>query len=487
MTTSHFKDTHLLTFPHTIPDPNSSAPALLSRWSDILVSSPPALIAAPNAEQDVVSAIAFARSNNLVVLPVAGRHGSAIPITPRTLYLDLRNFNAIRLDNLKDQVVVGGGVLTGDLIRHLAEEGYFTSAVNSDAVGVVGGLLGGGNSSVNGLVGWVSDSALSLRIVTAAGDILDVGSSSSADEEERALFNALCGVGHGLCVVLSATMRVYPLSSLGLSPASSEDPTPSIWSRTVILPPDAIDSAVNTFLAFAPPPEPMNMILAFSRGPPGTPLAGNPILVLTCTYYGPAKEAEASPAGASLRRPSLASRALKTDTAQIPFRRVNGHTEALNAHGGLKTMVAARIARLSPQALKDAYARFVAETDRYPDAARSAVMFHSSNPRKSTELGATPEHAGKFLEARTRGISVLGVLWCQEPATHEALAVFYDETLASLQKADEEDGLAPRTFPGAMRFLPGRRDLLTEEKLAELDRLHTKWNGDGLIWNPYKA
>ncbi|TFB04777.1 FAD-linked oxidoreductase afoF [Trichoderma ghanense] len=485
MTTSPFKDTNLLTFPHTIPDPNASAPALLSRWSDTLVDSPPALIAVPNTEQDVVSAIAFARSNNLVVLPTAGRHGSAVPITPRTLYLDLKNFNAIRLDNLKDQVVVGGGVLTGDLIRHLAEEGYFTSVVNSNAVGVVGGLLGGGNTSVNGLVGWMADSAVSVRVVTAAGDVLDVGSSSTG--EQRALFNALCGAGHGLCVVVGATMRVYPLSSLGLSPASSQDPTPSIWSRTVVLPPDAIDSVLNTFLAFIPPPEPMNMLLAFSRGPPGTPMAGKPILALTTTYYGPAKEAEASPAGASLRRPSLASRALKTDTIQIPFPRLNAFTEPLNAHGGLKTMFAARIARLSPQALKDAYARYVAETDRFPDASRSALMFHSSNPRKSTELGATPEHAGKFLEARNRGISALGVLWCQEPATQEALAAFYSETLASLQKADEEDGLPPRTFPGAMKFLPGRRDLLSEERLAELDRLHTKWNGDGLFWNPYKA
>ncbi|KAL6867887.1 FAD-binding domain-containing protein [Trichoderma novae-zelandiae] len=485
MTTSHFKDANLLTFPHTIPDPQASAPDLLSRWSDTLVDSPPAIIAAPNTEQDVVSAIAFARSNNLVVLPAGGRHGSAVPINSRTLYLDLRNLHAIQLDILKEQVVVGGGVLTGDLMRHLAEEGYFTSVVNSNAVGVVGSLLGGGNTSVNGIVGWMADSVVSLRIATASGEVLEVGSSSTG--EERALFNALCGAGHGLCVVVSATMRVYPLSTLRLSPASSQDPTPSIWSRTVILPPDAIDSAVNTFLAFVPPPEPMNMILAFSRGPPGSPMAGNPILVLTSTYYGPAKEAEASPAGASLRRPSIASRAFKTDTIQVPFPRINASIEPLNAHGGLKSMFAARSARLSPQALKDAYARYIAETDRYPDASRTALMFHSFNPRKLAELGATPEGEGKFVEARDRGICTVGVSWCQEPATQEALTIFFDETLASLQKDDEENGLAPRTFSGTMKFLPGRRDLLSEEKLAELDRLHAKWNGDGLFWSPYKT
>lgn len=485
MTNSQFSGTNLLTCPFSIPDPKASATELLSRWSDTFVESPPAIIITPSTEEDVVSAVNFARLNNLTVIPTGGRHGSAIPIHSKVLYLDLKNLKSIQLDKQKAQVHFGGGVLTGDLIRTLFQEGFFTSVVNSNAVGVVGALLGGGNTSVNGLVSWMVDSVVSLRVVTASGDVLQVGSSSTG--EELALFNVLCGAGHGLCVVVAATMRVYPLSSLNLSPVSKDDATPSIWNRVMMFPPTAIDAAIDAFLAFVPPPEPMNIIFGFTRGPPGTPFAGKPILLLTSTYYGPASEAEASPAGASLLHPSLVEKAIMANTIQIPFPNVNNAFDPLNAHGGFKSMSSARIARLSPQALKAAFAKYLAVTDRYPDASRTALMLHNFNPSKLVEFGATPEGESKFIEARDRAFCTVGLSWCSEPATREALTTFFEDATASLQKDDEEAGLAPRAFSGIMKFLPGRRDLLSEEKLAELDRLHNKWNGDGLIWSPYKA
>lgn len=146
-----------------------------------------------------------------------------------------------------------------------------------------------------------------------------------------------------------------------------------------------------------------------------------------------------------------------------------------------------RIAHLSPQNLKDAYGKYLAVTGKYPDAVRSALMLHSFNPSKLAEIGTTPEGKGKFVEARDRGFCTVGVMWSQEPATRDALAASYEEALAALVKDDEKAGLPRRVFPGIMKFLPGRRDLLFEEKLAELDRLQEKWNGDGLFWNPYKA
>ncbi|KAM0252087.1 hypothetical protein ACHAQJ_007884 [Trichoderma viride] len=485
MADSQFNGTNLLTSPFSIPDPKASATELLSRWSDTFIESPPAIIITPNTEEDVVSAINFARLNKLTIIPTGGRHGSAIPINSKILYLDLKNLKSVQLDKENAQVHFGGGALTGDVIRHLAQEGYFTAMANSNAVGVVGCFLGGGNSSLNGLISWMADNVVALRVVTASGGIVQVSSSSTG--KELALFNGLCGAGHGLCVVVSATMRIYPLSSLNLSPVSKDDPSPSIWGRTLIFPPTAIDSAIDAFLAFAPPPSPMNIIFGFSRGPPGTPLAGKPIILLTSTYFGPASEAEASPAGASLFHPSLVEKAMKADTVQVPFANANNAFEAINAHGGFKSMSSNRIARLSPQALKAAYAKYLAVTDKYPDASRTALMFHSFNPSKLAEIGATPEGKGKFVEARDRGFCTVGISWCSEPATRDALAAFYDDAVTILQKDDEEAGLPRRVFPGIMKFLPGRRDLLSEEKLVELDRLHEEWNGDGLFWSPYNA
>lgn len=308
MADSPFNSTNLLTCPFSIPDPKAPATKAVSRWSDTHVESPPAIIITPNTEDDVVSAIKFAKLNKLTVIPIGGRHNPAIPINSKVLYLDLANFKSIELDKQNSQVSIGGGALTGDVIRYLAQEGYFTTLANSNAVGVIGCLLGGGNCSQNGLKGWMADNAVSFRVVTASGDILQISSSSKG--EELALFNALCGTGHGLSVVVSATMKAYSLSSLNLSPASKDDPSPSIWARTLIFTPAAIDSAIEAFLAASPPPEPMNVIFGFSRGPPGTPFAGKPIVILTSTYYGPASEAEASSAEQSysthhwLKRPS---------------------------------------------------------------------------------------------------------------------------------------------------------------------------------------
>lgn len=485
MTDSHLTGTNLLNSPYSIPDPSASATELLSRWSDSFIESPPAIIVTPNNEQDVVAAVHFARQNKLTVLAVGGRHGSALPIHAKVLYLDLKNLSSIALDKDKQQVHVGGGALTGNLLRHLAAEGYFTALVNSNAVGVVGSFLGGGNTSVNGIIGWTADNIESVRVVTASGAVVQVGSSSTG--EERALFNVLCGVGHGIGVVVSATIKVYPLSSLNLSPASKEDPTPSIWNRTLLFPPTAIDTAIDAFLAFSTLPTPMNFVFGFVRGPPGTPLAGKPIVMLTGTYYGPASEAEASPAGASLLAPSLAEKALKADTTQIPFANINNGVEALNAHGGFKSMASYRIATLSAPNLKEAFATYLAVTDKHADALGSALLVQKFNPAKLAELGATAEGKAKFVEARDRAYCSIGLLWSTQTATRDALETAFDEATVILQRDDEAAGLVPRVFPGIMKFLPGRRDLLPADKLAELDRVQKKWNGDELFWSPYKA
>src|ERR1700753_3948570 len=68
---------------------------------------------------------------------------------------------------------------------------------NSNAVGMVGAFVGGGSSAWNGIHGFAIDNVLSIRLVTASCSILTLAPGSS-DPDEAALFNALCGAGHGL-------------------------------------------------------------------------------------------------------------------------------------------------------------------------------------------------------------------------------------------------------------------------------------------------
>lgn len=100
----------------------------LSRWSNTEVSPDGcAAIVVPSTEEDIVAVVKFAINNGLKVLPTAGKHGSFLPINERSIYLDMKNFKDIALDEEAVCVKIGGGVLGGELCSVLAEKGWYSS------------------------------------------------------------------------------------------------------------------------------------------------------------------------------------------------------------------------------------------------------------------------------------------------------------------------------------------------------------------------
>jgi FAD/FMN-containing dehydrogenase len=98
------------------------------RWSNTHISpNSCAAIVVPSTEQDINAVIKFASQNRLKVLPTAGKHGSSLPINERSIYLDLKNFDQIELDEQNGSVTIGGGVLAGRLCDVLAERGWYCS------------------------------------------------------------------------------------------------------------------------------------------------------------------------------------------------------------------------------------------------------------------------------------------------------------------------------------------------------------------------
>jgi FAD/FMN-containing dehydrogenase len=119
----------------------------VSRWSSTGIIERPALTIIPNTEEDIIKTIEYAKEHALQLLPVGGGHGFLAPITSKTLYLDLKRFNKVEVDSDNQTVAVGGGAVTSDLIKTCTERGFYTTWPNSNAVGVVGCILGGGNVS----------------------------------------------------------------------------------------------------------------------------------------------------------------------------------------------------------------------------------------------------------------------------------------------------------------------------------------------------
>jgi FAD/FMN-containing dehydrogenase len=105
-------------------------------------------IITPETEDDIRAVLEYASKNGLQVFPAGGGHGSFVPITSKTLYLDLKKFNKVHVDKQAATVTLGGGAITKQLIQECTDHGFYTTWVNSQAVGVVGSILGGGNVSL---------------------------------------------------------------------------------------------------------------------------------------------------------------------------------------------------------------------------------------------------------------------------------------------------------------------------------------------------
>jgi FAD/FMN-containing dehydrogenase len=104
----------------------------ISRWSNTGVSPDGcAAIVVPSTEDDIVAVVKFSAQNGFKVLPTAGKHGAFLPINERSIYLDLKNFHSIELDDEAGSVKIGGGIVTGRLCSVLSEKGWYTSRSDS--------------------------------------------------------------------------------------------------------------------------------------------------------------------------------------------------------------------------------------------------------------------------------------------------------------------------------------------------------------------
>jgi FAD/FMN-containing dehydrogenase len=139
----------------------------------------------------------------------------------------MRSFNDVGLDETRAEVRIGGGCLAGEVLKTSAAKGWYTCIPSSNAVGMVGALLGGLNHPLVRRHGLGIDCIKSISIIPftrpGGGDTRELIVNEESDGEERRLFNALCGAGHGLGVVTSITLKAWQIADLGLTGAYAFD------------------------------------------------------------------------------------------------------------------------------------------------------------------------------------------------------------------------------------------------------------------------
>ncbi|CAH0057805.1 unnamed protein product [Clonostachys solani] len=453
-----------------VPGPGTPLNGVV-RWSDTNIDQP-SLIVKPTTEDDVQTSIKIAKSNGLTITVGGGGHGTFVTLDSNALYLDMANFKAIKLDKSTGIVEIGGGVTTGEALKALADQGYYTPLPNSNAVGVVGCIIGGGNTPLIGTHGWMADLVESFRLATAEGKMIEVSSSSTG--EDLALFNALCGAGHGLGVITAVKTSAFPIKDLNMT----DD---KIWIRSLVFPPTAIEIAAEAFLKMQRPASSASINVLFMRSPPGTPAAGSPIIVLGATVFASAEQGEGH--ASILFDDELVGKAIVKNTEATPIVNLNDRYAPYDSRGGHKAIASCRLNNLDISSIKSAFEQWVSVTEKYPDSRRSILVVGLSDSTKAVQLGNSGA-TDRFVEGREREFSIMTVTICSEDNTRVALVEYMDTLMKRFREGDLES--VPRSFPNNLRFGMNLEELFSRERLSQLRDLKDRWDVDGLFWNPYK-
>jgi FAD/FMN-containing dehydrogenase len=175
-----------------------------------LIDRRPALIVRCRTRDDVVAALAIARTARLEVSIRGGGHNVAgRAVTDGGLMVDLAEMKAIAIDPETAIATAGGGVIWAELNDAAAEHGLAVTGGLISTTGIAGYTLGGGLGWLMAKYGLAADNLLAVELVTAEGEVLDVDAASHPD-----LFWALRGGGGNFGVATSLTYRLHPLHTI---------------------------------------------------------------------------------------------------------------------------------------------------------------------------------------------------------------------------------------------------------------------------------
>ena len=240
-------------------------------WNGLADHTLPALIAQCIDSDDVINAVNFARTHDLLVTVRGGGHSiSGKAIANDALLIDLSKMSNLSVNPLTMVATAQAGVLLRELDVGTQAHGMAVPAGVVTHTGVAGLTLGGGIGINMRKMGLTSDNLLSVQIVTADGKL-----RTASDSENTDLFWAVRGGGGNFGVVTSFTYRMHKLD-------------PEILSGVMVYAMDDAKDMFNRYFDYSlDAPRELSMSAAMSLKP-----SGEPFLMAGFQYMGPPKEGE---------------------------------------------------------------------------------------------------------------------------------------------------------------------------------------------------
>src|SRR5579862_734510 len=178
-------------------------------WNLAYDRRPLAMVRAANID-DVRRCVEFARHQTVPIAIRGGGHSFAgYGVADGALQIDLGTLSTVTVDLDRRVASVGGGARIRDLLGATLAAGLYTPMGACGSVGVAGLTLAGGDTSGRGLYGTACDNLVAAQLVTADGDVRELGPGRNED-----LYWAIRGGGGNFGVVTRLDFRLHPVVPL---------------------------------------------------------------------------------------------------------------------------------------------------------------------------------------------------------------------------------------------------------------------------------
>ena len=174
-------------------------------WNS-MIDRRPALIVRPTGTDDVVTALRFAREQELVIAVRCGGHSiPGFSTCDDGIVIDLSRMRGADVDPERRAARVRGGSLLAELDDAAQAHGLVCPVGVVSHTGVAGLTLGGGMGRLQRKLGLTIDSLSAVELVTADGQVV-----RASEDENPELFWGMRGAGANFGIVTSFEFQLHP-------------------------------------------------------------------------------------------------------------------------------------------------------------------------------------------------------------------------------------------------------------------------------------
>jgi FAD/FMN-containing dehydrogenase len=235
-----------------------------------MIDKRPALIVRCAGVADVITAVHFARSHNLLIAVRGGGHNIAgHAVCDGGLMIDLSRMKGLRVDPVHRTAHAQPGLTWGEFDHETQVFGLATPGGFISTTGIAGLTLGGGWGWLARSYGLASDNLRSVDLVTADGQCLTASATEHPD-----LFWGVRGGGGNFGIVTAFGYQLHPvgpvLGGMVIYPFAQAKAVLQFHREFTRTAPDALTCYAGL----------------------GTSPAGEPVVLLRVCYHGPIEEGE---------------------------------------------------------------------------------------------------------------------------------------------------------------------------------------------------